>query len=85
MISRKQSLTELETAASSDLLPDGKMCCVKPSSVVTKDTTQVASMFGSHDWKVLDSKPFAASSVLIQVKCARCSADGVAIINDGAQ
>lgn len=54
--------------------------CVSPESVVGKDTGTVATMFGSHDWVVSDSKPFGRDGVLIYMHCSRCDADGMATI-----
>ena len=60
-----------------------KTSCVKPSSVVNGKTEAIASMFGSHDWKVFESKPFGTMGVLVHFKCANCNADGMATLNDG--
>jgi hypothetical protein len=56
--------------------------CIKPSFVVRELIETVAQMFGSHDWKVFDSKPFGTKGVLIAFKCTRCDADGMATLND---
>ncbi len=54
--------------------------CVPPDSVVGKENSEVAAMFGSHDWVVSDSKPFGKYGVLIYMHCSRCDADGMATI-----
>ena len=56
------------------------LACVPPDSVVGKDTSIVANMFGSHDWVVTDSKEFGRYGVLICMHCSKCDADGMATL-----
>jgi hypothetical protein len=76
-------LTELEQQQEQSLVTQDKHNCEKPSSVVGKQDEVVAAMFGSHDWKVFESKPFGTTGVLVHFICTRCNAVGMATLNDG--
>ncbi len=76
-LSRRRVVDELKLHRDNQARTSG---CVPPDSVVGKDTSVIASMFGSHDWVVSDSKPFGNGGVLIYMRCSRCDADGMATI-----
>ena len=56
--------------------------CVSPKDVVGKPTSEIAKMFGSHDWVVDGSKDYGREGVLIHYHCSRCRAVSYATIHD---
>jgi hypothetical protein len=66
-------------------LPETKQelgTCIPPKSVIGKTTSEIADMFGSHDWVVDDSKDFGREGLLIHYHCSRCSAKSYATITE---
>jgi hypothetical protein len=57
--------------------------CTSPKIVIGAEQDQVANMFGSHDWKVVDSSPHGKRGVLIHFHCVRCDAEGFATVMAG--
>jgi hypothetical protein len=54
--------------------------CVSPINVRDKDVSEIAGMFGTHDWAVESGQPIGESGVLIRYSCKRCKAEGYSVV-----